>query len=73
MRYHATVRTVGDLLDALEGVDHTIPVLWSCRNDNTLGTGQGEATVEARPATVHITVRTPVEFDIDPALIGDGV
>jgi len=47
--------------------------LWSCRNDNTLCTGQGEATVEARPATVHITVRTPVEFDIDPALIGDGV
>jgi hypothetical protein len=73
VRYHATVRTVGDLVDALDGVDPATPILWSCRNDYTLNIGQGEATVEARPFTVYIIVRTPAEFDFDPDLIEDGV
>jgi hypothetical protein len=72
VRYHVTVRTVGDLVDALDGVDPATPVLWSCRND-PLSIGQGEATVEARPSSVYITVRTPAEFDFDPDLIEDRV
>lgn len=73
MRYQATVRTDGDLVDALDGVDPATPVLWSCRNDYNLGIGQGEATVEALPSTVSITVRTPADLDFDPDLIEDGV
>jgi hypothetical protein len=73
MRYHATVRTAGDLLEALDGVDPTTPILWGCCHDFTLDDGQCDGTVEARPSTVFITVSRPTTSDFDADLLEDGV
>jgi hypothetical protein len=73
MRYLATVRTVADFCDALDGVDSTTPILWGSRHDHTLHDGQFDGTVEARPSTVFITVSRPTTSDFDPDLIEDGM
>ena len=53
MRHRSDVRTVGDLLDVLDGSDPSAPLIWERSG------GGIDATVEARPAAVFITVPIP--------------
>jgi hypothetical protein len=57
MRFHTVVRTVGELRDAIDGVDPNALIVWEHVNDSTVD--QREGVVEARPSVVYIRVRVP--------------
>ena len=60
MRFHVVVRTVGELREALEGLDPDAPVVWRHAIDPAMG-DQCEATVDTSPAAAFITVHGPGE------------
>ena len=59
MRFHAVVRTVGELREAIDGVDPHALIVWEHVKDATVD--QREGVVEARPSVVYIRVHVPVE------------
>jgi len=61
MRYRSDVRTVGDLLDVIDGLDPNTPLVWEHQRHCRWGDGI-DVDAEARPATVFITVITPASW-----------
>ena len=57
MRFHTVVRTVGELHEAIDGVDPNALIVWEHVTDSTLD--QREGVVEARPSVVYIRVHAP--------------
>lgn len=59
MRFHTVVRTVGELREAVDGVDPHAQIVWEHVNDAMVD--QREGVVEARPSVVYIRVHIPGE------------
>ena len=59
MRFHTVVRTVGELREAIDGVDPHVLIVWE--HVNNLSLDPREGVVEARPSVVYIRVHVPGE------------